>query len=114
MKYTIKQCEIISEDGVATKQLLTLLAERENGVVSEHGKFIDLEADPIAEAEIYGAELSLVLKDEPIITSEPVEISKKDMEISEENIQARLDAKAVAEEILEEPILEANTDIEPK
>ena len=108
MKYTIKQCEIISEDGVATKQLLTLSVERDSGVVSEHGKFIDLEADPVAEAEIFGAELSKVITDEPIITTEQVEIPKKDLEISEEKIQARLDAKAE-----EEPILETNVEAEP-
>ncbi len=94
MKYTIQKVEKILEDGVATKQLLTLECERESGKTSQHGKHIALDADPKEEAIIFAAELELVLTEEPEITTEEVEIAEKDKNIKSEDIQSRLDARA--------------------
>lgn len=96
MEYKIKRLSKVLENGVEVKQLLTLEVTYADESTSEHGKHIDLGANPKEEAVTFAAELEKVLVEPKEVVLEEVVVLEKDKEVKKVDI----DAKIAADEAL--------------
>ncbi len=90
MTYSISKLEIISVDGVQTKQVLTLEATFDNQTTSLHGKEVALDADIPQEAIDFAAELETTLEQPVITISEPVDLTDQQKEIDQQAVLGRV------------------------